>query len=191
MYGRAIRRVGVALTVVGFLTFAAASAQPPHDAAKDQDTRPVCCHVQKPAEPTPKVVADLIAWIVGKTGWTNRNPPPIEVLPREQIVKMFSDEHSGADGIHIEAAYSDDRHILYLSKQWKPESLRDRAILLHELVHHLQDINKIKAACRLEYEKQAYELSIAWLRDNGVKDPYALLGIDERFIYLMSHCPEF
>lgn len=191
MSAHAIQRVGTALIVIGFLIFAVAPAQPSHDSAKTTIPGQHIAVAARSAEPSPEMIAGLIDWIVGKTGWTSHEPPPIEILPRKQLVKMFSEDPGGADGIRIVAVYSDDRHVVYLSKQWKSGSLHDRAVLLHEIVHHLQALNKIKATCRLEYEKQAYELSLAWLRDHGVKDPYALLGIDERFIYLMSHCPEF
>lgn len=187
----AFRHASTSLAVVGLLTLAPAGAQSSNSAAIGRDSAPKCCRAGKPADVAPEMAADMITWIVRKTGWPHHEVPPIEFLPRKQILKMFSRDEGGADGIHIEAAYSDERHIVYLSQQWDPGSLHDRAALLHELVHHLQDLNKVKVTCPAQYEKQAYELTVAWLRDKGVKGPYAFLGIDERFIYLMSHCPEF
>lgn len=184
-------RAGISLAIASLLTVAPAGAQPSNKSAIDRGSEAAGCDTHKPAEAVTKIAADMVTWIVRKTGWSQCKVPPIELLPRKQIVKMLSRDHSGADGIHIEAAYSDKRHMVYLSKRWNPDSYRDRAALLHELVHYLQALNKVKAACHAAYEKQAYELTIAWLRDKGVKDPYAFLGIDEQFIYLMSHCPEF
>ena len=38
------------------------------------------------------------------------------------------------------------------------------------------------------YERQAYDLQIKWLREQGVDDPYALIGINELGIYMLSVC---
>lgn len=184
-------RAGMSLAVAALLIIAPAGARSSDNSASSRDSAQACCSDGKPADVAPGMAAEMITWIVGKTGWTKRKLPHIKFLPHKQIVALFSENPGGADGIHIVAAYSDKRHIIYLSNQWDPGSLRDRAALLHELVHHLQDLNKVKVACPAQYEKQAYELTIAWLGDNGVKDPYEFLGIDERYIYLMSHCSEF
>jgi hypothetical protein len=61
---------------------------------------------------------------------------------------------------------------------------------LHELVHYMQAL-KVKVTCPAVYEKQAYDLMFAWLRENWVDDPYSMLGIDPRLVRMMSHCPEF
>lgn len=64
-------------------------------------------------------------------------------------------------------------------------------MLLHELVHRMQALNKAKVTCPAEHEKQADDLTFTWLRENGVDDPYSMLGIDPRLVRMMSHCPEF
>lgn len=93
--------------------------------------------------------------------------------------------------LNIEALYSNKDRTVYLSTDWRPNDLRDRSALLHELVHHLQYLNGIKASCPQEYEWQAYHLQVDWLHEQGVEDPLELLGVSPLFIYLLSQCPDF
>jgi len=70
-----------------------------------------------------------------------------------------------------------------------PVSLaRQKSALLHELVHHVQRSNNMEMPCVAAYEWQAYDLQIKWLREQGVEDPYALIGINELGIYMLSVC---
>ena len=71
-----------------------------------------------------------------------------------------------------------------------PNDLRDRSYLLHELVHHLQALNNVKAPCLAAYELPTFELQLEWLRENGIQDPYKFLDIDEFTIILLSECED-
>jgi hypothetical protein len=46
----------------------------------------------------------------------------------------------------------------------------------------------VKVRCTAAYERQAYDLQIAWLREQGIADPYKVIGTDEFTIRLMSAC---
>jgi len=89
----------------------------------------------------------------------------------------------------MHSLYSRETHIVYLRDTWNPDNLFDRSLLVHELVHHLQMLNKLRMACPEEYEAQAYQLQIEWLREQGIQDPYKLLGLTELAIDSLSQCP--
>ena len=108
----------------------------------------------------------LIAWIVVQTNWAVRETPPIRLIPPAELLKMFPGE-TPAD-FHVEALYSEKDHVIYLSDTWRPDNLRDRSVLLHELVHHLQYLNHVKVTCESEYDFQAFNLQVAWLSEQGV-----------------------
>jgi hypothetical protein len=133
--------------------------------------------------------AALMAWIVTQTHWTVYSTPPIRLIPPAEIKAMFAGEKP--TDFNIESIYSNKDHIVYLSDRWNPNALRDRSALLHELVHHLQYLNEVKAACPQEYEWQAYQLQAEWLHEQGVEDPLKLIGVNPLFIYMLAHCPEF
>jgi hypothetical protein len=90
----------------------------------------------------------------------------------------------------VESLYSEIDHTIYLPDSWRPENLRDRSVLLHELVHHLQYRNNIKATCPGDHEYEAIELQITWLREQDVDDPLNLLGINPLFIFMLRRCGE-
>jgi len=66
--------------------------------------------------------------------------------------------------------------------------LYSRATLLHELVHHVQVFNRVPLPCRRARERDAYRLTLKWLEQQGVADPYAFLDVDEFTITLLSVC---
>ena len=101
---------------------------------------------------------------------------------------MFNAEVPG--DFKCEAIYSQKDDTVYLSNNWKSNELRDRSVLVHELVHHLQYLNHVKATCKSEYEFQAFKLQAAWLSEHGVEYPLDLMGVDLRYIMMLSRCPE-
>jgi len=64
------------------------------------------------------------------------------------------------------------------------------ALRSYELVHHLQQLNNVKAPCLAANEPQAYHLEIEWVREQGIEDPYKFLDIDEFTISLLSQCQD-
>ena len=91
-------------------------------------------------------------------------------------------------GLELQALYNRTEGAIYLPREWAPDDLRQKSALLHELVHHVQNSNTIEFPCAAAYERQAYDLQIKWLREQGVDDPYALIGINELGIYMVSVC---
>lgn len=88
----------------------------------------------------------FIAWIAAQTHWIVQETPPIRLIPTEEIQKRFTAEDP--TGLHIAGFYSEKDHSIYLPDRWQPTALRDRSILLHELVHHLQYLNASKRHAR-------------------------------------------
>ncbi len=136
----------------------------------------------------PNVVTGLIVWIVAKTGWIVQEPPPIHFIPHTQLVEMYCGASSS--NLDIRALYSPKDHIIYLPENWKPSDLHDRSALLHELVHHLQALNNVKAKCLAACEPQAFHLQIEWLHEQGSQDPHKFIGVDEFTISVISQCRE-
>ena len=132
------------------------------------------------------LVAIYIAWIVAQTGLSAPDHPPIHfATPAEMTLRYGSPENSG---LELQALYNRAKGEIYLPRQWQPDDLRQKSALLHELVHHVQKFNNVEVPCVAAYERQAYDLQIKWLREQGVDDPYALIGINELGIYMVSVC---
>jgi hypothetical protein len=156
----------------------------PLDAQSSEDA----CTARATIEPG--IVTGLIAWIVSKTKWVARQPPSICSVSQRQLLKIYDGDENTSNDLQIHALYSIKTHNVYLVENWNPADLHDRAALLHELVHYLQQLNNVKARCLAANEPQAYHLQIEWLREQGIEDPYKFLDIDEFTISLLSQCQE-
>ena len=132
------------------------------------------------------LVAIYIAWIVAQTGLSAPDHPPIHfATAAEMSMRYGSPENSG---LELQALYNRTEGAIYLPQAWLPDDLRQKSALLHELVHHVQRSNNMDLPCVAAYERQAYDLQIKWLREQGVDDPYTLIGINELGIYMLSVC---
>ncbi|CAN7735396.1 hypothetical protein LJR220_001941 [Bradyrhizobium sp. LjRoot220] len=132
------------------------------------------------------LVATYIAWIVAQTGLLAPDHPPIHfVTSTELATRHGSPEHSR---LELQALYSRSEGSIYLPQQWLPDDLRQKSALLHELVHHVQRFNNIELPCIAAHERQAYDLQIKWLREQGVDDPYDLMKTNGLGIYMASVC---
>ena len=145
------------------------------------------CTVRATIEPG--IVTGLIAWIVTKTKWVAQQPPSICSVSHRQLLKIYDGDGSAPNDLQIHAVYRSEIIPLTWS-QFDPTHLHDRAALLHELVHHLQQLNNVKAPCLAANEPQAYHLEIEWVREQGIEAPYKFLDIDEFTISLLSQCQD-
>lgn len=131
-----------------------------------------------------ELVFAFLTWIAAETGLMIPPPPPVVLV---SDVKMLELAHGNSE---VRGLYSRDSATIYLRNDWNAADLRSRASLLHELVHHVQVANKLPSRCPAERERLAYELTLKWLREQGVADPYEVLNTDAFTIIFFSACPE-
>jgi hypothetical protein len=190
--------LGVGVKLTSFLALTSGAAAPSKAAAgvdvsqadrtmtSAGGPRQTLSHIPGRGHALDSLVPVYIAWIVAQTGLSAPDGPPIHfATAMEMAVRYGSPENSGLD---LQALYNRTEGAIYLPRQWLPEDLRQKSALLHELVHHVQKSNNIELPCVAAYERQAYDLQIKWLREQGVDDPYALIGINELGIYMVSVC---
>ena len=65
-----------------------------------------------------------------------------------------------------------------------------RSILLHELVHHMQNENKTDFMCRGKKEEEAYKLQDKWLIENGEKGIMESLKLNDLYMIMLFTCTE-
>jgi hypothetical protein len=66
-------------------------------------------------------------------------------------------------GENVFAIYDDATRTIYLHQNWTGATPADSSLLVHEMVHHLQNIAGTKFACAGEREKDAYRAQRTWL----------------------------
>jgi hypothetical protein len=63
----------------------------------------------------------------------------------------------------VVSVYDDTTKTIYLPDGWTGSKPADLSILVHEMVHHLQNVGKLKFECPQEREQLAYTAQERWL----------------------------
>jgi hypothetical protein len=69
---------------------------------------------------------------------------------------------SSAEGDTV-AAYHDATQSIYLPEDWSGSTPAELSVLVHEVVHHFQNVLRLKYECPQEREKLAYIAQDRWL----------------------------
>jgi hypothetical protein len=76
-----------------------------------------------------------------------------------------NDPAARADLQHeIVAAYSDLTKTIFLTEGWTGSTPAEESVLVHEMVHHLQNLGKLRYECPQAREKLAYDAQNEWLK---------------------------
>ncbi len=133
------------------------------------------------------LIAVLTAWIALHTGLSAVPPPRIEFVTETGMAERAYGPGVASSPL-LRAIYSQPERRVYLRKEWDAANVRDRSELLHELVHHFQHMHNLRFRCSAEREKLAYDLQLAWLRQQGVIDPHETLQINPFFVVMVAAC---
>lgn len=68
----------------------------------------------------------------------------------------------------VVAVYDDSTAIIYLSERWSGASAAEQSVLVHEMVHHLQNRAGLKYHCAGARERPAYIAQKQWLETHGL-----------------------
>ena len=66
-----------------------------------------------------------------------------------------------------EALYDDSTRTIYLPEGWTGKTPAEVSVLVHEMVHHLQNMAGLKYECPQAREKPAYAAQNQWLAQSG------------------------
>jgi hypothetical protein len=98
-----------------------------------------------------------------------RSHVAIILLPKGEFVRRFlaaNDLTDEAAAANLVAYYSSSLKSVFLPESFSPDNVDNRSDLLHELVHHAQDVVDPDMG-RFERERRAYEAQIAYLKRAG------------------------
>src|SRR5262249_30358602 len=111
-------------------------------------------------------------------------------VPKRELSELYYRSRDEDRSFRLQAFYNFANASIYLLDDWRPTELYDQSVLIHELVHHLQQKNGVKMRCPAALEQQAYDLQITWLREQGVEDPHLIMGANALAIHIVSECRE-
>ena len=90
-------------------------------------------------------------------------------------------------GRHAEALYDDTHRTIYLPEGWTGATPAEVSVLVHEMVHHLQNLAGLKYECPQAREKTAYVVQDKWLALFG-RDLMDEFKLDPLTVLLRTKC---
>ena len=87
----------------------------------------------------------------------------------------------------IAAVYDDATKTIFLADSWTGATPADISVLVHEMVHHLQNLGKLQYDCPAAREKPAYRAQDQWLKRSG-QDLETVFGVDMLTVLVRSAC---
>ena len=100
--------------------------------------------------------------------------------------QLAGSEPAGSEQ-RIVAVYDDAAKTILLREGWTGATPAELSVLVHEMVHHLQNVGKLKFACPQEREQVAYRAQERWLRLFG-RDLQRDFQIDAFSLLVKTKC---
>ena len=130
------------------------------------------------------IITAVIAWLVTTMGLpAPHESPRVELVSAAQMQAVLArgraashgpgaataaaDSHAHEGTFEIEAAYEDTTRTIYLSDAWTGATPAEMSVLVHEMVHHLQNLAGMKYECPQARECEAYVAQDRWLEQSG------------------------
>ncbi len=138
-----------------------------------------------------ELVISLLLWISSNSQLAfddNDLPDVIQVSKSELVSEMYEGSPPYALNINNVSAvglYNFKKKDIFLLKKIDLNTIKGRAVLLHELVHFLQYEYKVdkKVNCKNQLEPLAYRLQVKYLIENG-----EVSNVSKRHINRVSAC---
>ena len=123
---------------------------------------------------------------------TDFNHPRIEYAPQAKMVEMrvhamHSATKSAGQIPDVVAIYDDERRTIFLPEGWSATTPAQLSLLVHEMVHHLQNLSGEKFECPAAREKLAYLAQDLWLKQFG-RSLESDFEVDKLTIVIKSAC---
>ena len=133
------------------------------------------------------LIAFLLIWIGTETNYNVDLPhPEIRLLSQVELERVYYGDNKNPTG-QLHAFYDPEKNLIYLNENFNIHDAFDKGVLLHELLHYVQDMNGAvgtKFECIRETELEVYPLQKKYLLEvHGVVFDY-----DELFVKLSATC---
>jgi Domain of unknown function (DUF6647) len=118
------------------------------------------------------LVVAIITWLSSQFSLSTVEHPVIKLVPSKEIVALrynpiLGPGRSAENQNDTVAIYHDATQTIYLPQDWNGGTPAEQSILVHELVHHFQNMLGLKYECGQAREELAYRAQDRWLRLSG------------------------
>lgn len=136
----------------------------------------------------------IVLWLSANFGLpANYEHPKIEFAPTSKIVALRyqglldAAPQIAAGQRDVVALYDMSRRTIYLREDWTGNTPAELSVLVHEMVHHLQNASGQKFECPQAREQAAYAAQERWLGLFG-HDLEHDFQIDPFTLLVTTHC---
>jgi hypothetical protein len=104
------------------------------------------------------LLSAIVTWLA-----LNFGMPAIHEHPQVRFVAPQTMEAVRGSAQTVEAIYEDASRTIFLDEKWEGKTPAELSVLVHEMVHHLQNLAGLKYECPQAREQQAYAAQQRWL----------------------------
>lgn len=135
-------------------------------------------------------------WVMGSVPYDKVPSWNVIFLPRFQIAKIFVPTLTREEWdpkMSAQALYNRATNTIILPENWNPLNLYHRSMLIHEMIHAVQDANDAEFGCPRHREKEAYGVQFRWFEEKYNIEKEAamkLMGINGLSLLVITECLE-
>ena len=114
-----------------------------------------------------EILTALMIWLGANTPFdVNHDIPKVLFLSQDQMEDLYyTNEEKDNFPNQLHGLYDKDSDTIILPDNWDRRDPWDLGVLVHEMVHYLQDMNKIKFECTAQMEKDAWPIQQRYLKE--------------------------
>jgi hypothetical protein len=140
----------------------------------------------------------IVVWLSANFGLpANLDLPRIERMSSVEMTKLVYEsiavDQRQAMSINnlrtVQSLYSVQKKTIYLPPEWTGRTPAELSELVHEMVHHLQNLSHTAFTCPAERERLAYEAQEKWLEMFG-HSLAADFNLDKFTVLVVTTCGE-
>jgi hypothetical protein len=157
-----------------------------------------------------EIILAMMMWINTATGYSIPEIPDINYLntmelrsyafgceqtpiPTHNIELCAAKKDWDLDRTNPIALYDDKNKTIIVNKKFDIETIHDKSVLFHELVHHMQFENDIDSnvECIGDLEKEAYTLQDEWLQEKYSVSVWDTIKMNRLFFMMITSCNDY
>ena len=110
------------------------------------------------------LLAVVIAWLSSNFDLpATHEQPDVKFVTHQQMAELRFGPLATSLRHELVAIYEDRSKTIFLSDRWTGDTPVDLSVLVHEIVHHLQNVGELKYSCPEAREALAYAAQEKWL----------------------------
>jgi len=109
-----------------------------------------------------EIITALLIWLGANSDFNvNMDIPVVLFLPQDQMEQRYFGDTENHGELH--GFYDIEQNIIILPNTWDRRDPWDLSVLLHEMIHYVQDQNETEFNCTAEMEKDSWPLQQKYL----------------------------